>query len=147
MLYMNKDNYIWQSDYQRAKIGDDFYIEEEHTRAKFRKDNIMYKDNAVFYFNDLKEDGSPEYKYEYPFSFVKNTESGEITVILNGYKWNMEALYEGGTGWVRVPLYIELHIFTTLHSNNMKVNILNQSIIPYSDYLIPFIYGLPIRFD
>jgi len=42
---------------------------------------------------------------------------------------------------------IEVHVKSNLHAQDMRVNILNQQIIPRSEYLIPFIYGLRVDYN
>jgi len=143
--YLNTDNYIWQSEYQRAKIEGNKYIEEEYNKAEFRRDNTIFENNTVIAYDDLKQDGSPEIKCVYPFTYKKDLENQEVVAILHGYQWGMEALFDT-PGWKDVRLDIEIHVKTNLHSEDMKTNILNQYLIPSSDYLIPFIYYIPITY-
>jgi hypothetical protein len=58
----------------------------------------------------------------------------------------MKAFFDVPEQWKRSPLEIELHVKTNLHAQDRNINILNQYIIPHSEYLIPFIYGLTVNY-
>lgn len=147
ITYMHDNGYLWQSDHKRAKIIKNKYIEEEYKLKEFRDDNLLFRDNMLGTYNDLEEDGSPLIKYKYVFSYTKDPTTGEIHGTLDDWLWNIRALFDGPEKWKRNPLEIEVHVKSNLHAQDMHVNILNQQIIPRSEYLIPFIYGLRVDYQ
>ncbi len=144
--YLHEDGYLWQSDYKKAKIENNQYFEEEYKMKKFRDDNLFFKNTTLGTYNDLEKDGTPLIKYKYVFSYTKDPTSGEITGKLVDWLWNMRALFDGPEQWKKNPKEIELHVKTNLHAQDRNINILNQCIIPHSEYLIPFIYGLTVDY-
>ncbi|HBK59091.1 MAG TPA: hypothetical protein DDZ37_07095 [Spirochaetaceae bacterium] len=147
ITYMQGNGYLWQSDHKRAKIIKNKYIEEEYKLKEFRDDNLLFRDNMLGTYNDLEEDGSPLLKYKYVFSYTKDPTTGEIHGTLDDWLWNIQALFGGPEKWKRNPMEIEVHVKSNLHAQDMHINILNQQIIPRSEYLIPFIYGLRVDYQ
>jgi len=144
--YLHEDGYLWQSDYKKAKIENNQYFEEEYKMKKFRDDNLLFKDTTLGTYNDLEKDGTPLIKYKYVFSYTKDPTSGEITGKLVEWLSNMKAFFDVPEQWKKNPKEIELHVKTNLHAQDRNINILNQYIIPHSEYLIPFIYGLTVNY-
>lgn len=145
--YLHEDGYLWQSDYKKAKIENNQYFEHYYVKKEDMWDNIIYTDNTMLlYYEYDQETRKPLIKYKYVFSYTKDPTSGEITGKLVDWLWNMRALFDGPEQWKKNPKEIELHVKTNLHAQDRNINILNQCIIPHSEYLIPFIYGLKVNY-
>jgi len=148
ITYMHDNGYLWQSDYKRAKIEDNQYFEHYYTQNENMWDNIIYADNTISSYYEYDQDtNKPLIKYKYLFSYTKDPSTGEIHGTLDDWLWNIRALFDGPEKWKRNPMEIEVHVKSNLHAQDMHVNILNQQIIPRSEYLIPFIYGLRVDYQ
>jgi len=145
--YLHEDGYLWQSDYKKAKIENNQYSEHYYVKKEGMWDNIIYTENTVSLYHEYdQETHKPLIKYKYVFSYTKDPTSGEITGKLVDWLSNMKAFFDVPEQWKRSPLEIELHVKTNLHAQDRNINILNQYIIPHSEYLIPFIYGLTVNY-
>jgi len=148
ITYMHDNGYLWQSDYKRAKIEDNQYFEHYYTQNENMWDNIIYSDNTIsLYYGYDQDTNKPLLKYKYLFSYTKDLTTGEIHGTLDDWLWNIQALFGGPEKWKRNPMEIEVHVKSNLHAQDMHINILNQQIIPRSEYLIPFIYGLRVDYQ
>jgi hypothetical protein len=145
--YLHEDGYLWQSDYKKAKIENNQYSEHYYVKKEGMWDNIIYTENTVSLYHEYdQETHKPLIKYKYVFSYTKDPTSGEITGKLVDWLSNMKAFFDVPEQWKKNPKEIELHVKTNLHAQDRNINILNQYIIPHSEYLIPFIYGLTVNY-
>ncbi len=141
--YLDGSNgYIWQSDYKKARIDGSRYLEEDYITNDY--DNIIYDNTVIYRYKEFDQvTKEPLMKYRYIFHYTKDNSSGEIIGKLISFSENKRAIFDAPKDeWEKYHWKIEMHLKRNLHSENMHINVLNQFLLPYRDYFIPFLYDL-----
>jgi len=139
----NDNGEVWRSEYQTASVSENRYFEKEYAMAEFRQPNYVFQNSCVYVYQDLNPAGQPDfYSDEYQFLYTKDPNTGNVEARLVQWQHNLKVDFDTSEKWESRSAEIEIRIYRNMHFDDPKINLLNQLLIPDSEFFIPFLYGL-----